>query len=54
LQEKLTITQRQVLSMLKASQTVDAIATGLKLKTHQVIGEWTKIYLLAQSLRTAN
>ncbi|MBD2775537.1 HetZ-related protein 2 [Iningainema tapete] len=52
LQEKLTITQRQVLSMLKASQTVDAIASHLKLKTHQVIGELTKIYLVAQALRT--
>ena len=36
----------------KAGESIEAIAQELKFKTHQVMGEWTKIYLAAQSLRT--
>ncbi|MBR8833496.1 MAG: HetZ-related protein 2 [Stigonema ocellatum SAG 48.90 = DSM 106950] len=50
--EKLTPVQRQILELRKADNTNDAIAQQLKLKTHQVLGEWTKVYLVAQSLRS--
>jgi hypothetical protein len=33
---------------------MEAIAQQLQLKTHQVLGEWTKVYLAAQTLRTQN
>ncbi len=50
--EKLTAMQRQILELRLADNAIDAIAQQLKLKTHQVMGEWTKVYLVAQSLRT--
>ena len=52
LQEKLTEKQLKILNYLKAEVAVDVIAQKLKMRTHQVMGEWTKIYLAAQSLRT--
>ena len=50
--EQLTPMQRQILELRKADEPTEAIAQKLKLKTHQVMGEWTKVCLLAQSLRT--
>ena len=50
--EQLTPMQRQILELRKACVPTEAIAPQLKLKTHQVMGEWTKVCLLAQSLRT--
>ncbi len=44
--------KEQILESRKAGNAIDAIAQQLKLKTHQVLGEWTKIYLVAQFLRT--
>ncbi len=52
LSEKLTPIQKQILSMRKAGDSLDAIAPKLKLKAYQAIGEWTKVYLAAQSVRT--
>ncbi|MBD0262000.1 MAG: HetZ-related protein 2 [Tolypothrix sp. Co-bin9] len=52
LHEKLTYTERQLLSLRKAGKSIEEIAKELKLKTHQVMGEWSKIYLAAQNLRT--
>jgi len=52
LPEKLTAMQQQILELRKAGNAIDAIAQQLKLKTHEVMGEWTKIYLVAQTLRT--
>ncbi|WP_017652511.1 HetZ-related protein 2 [Fortiea contorta] len=49
---QLTQTGRQVLDLQKAGNSIEAIAQQLKLKTHQVMGEWTKVYLAAQALRT--
>ncbi len=49
--ENLTPVQRQLIESLKAGKSVEAIASELKLKTNQVISEWTKLYLAAQSLR---
>ncbi len=47
----LTPLRREILDLRKAGKSIETIAQGLKLKTHQVMGEWTKIYLEAQSLR---
>jgi DNA-binding CsgD family transcriptional regulator len=52
LDEKLTPPGRQILDLRKAGNSIEAIAQYLKLKTHQVLGEWTKVYLVAQALRT--
>ncbi|WP_242051610.1 HetZ-related protein 2 [Nostoc sp. FACHB-280] len=52
LYQKLTPLGQQVLDLRKAGHTLEAIAQQLGLKTHQAMGEWTKIYLTAQSLRT--
>ncbi len=46
--------QRQLIEFKKAGQDINVIAKELKIKTHQVIGEWGKIYLAAQALRSQN
>ncbi|BAY25319.1 hypothetical protein NIES2100_51250 [Calothrix sp. NIES-2100] len=43
---------QQILDLRKAGNSIEATAQQLKLKTHQVMGEWTKVYLVAQTLRT--
>lgn len=50
--EKLSPVQKQVLEMLKMGKTIEEIAQNLKRKTHQVMGEWTKVYLTAQAVRS--
>ncbi len=52
LQDKLTQKQSKILVLLKDGVALDTIAQQLKMRTHQVMGEWTKIYLAAQTLRT--
>ncbi|MGB7381258.1 MAG: HetZ-related protein 2 [Rivularia sp. (in: cyanobacteria)] len=52
LQEKLSPVQKQVLEMSKMGKTIEEIAQNLKRKTHQVMGEWTKVYLAAQAVRS--
>ncbi|MEH1929498.1 HetZ-related protein 2 [Nostoc sp.] len=52
LDQKLTPLGRQILDLQRAGNSIEAIAQHLKLKTHQVLGEWTKVYLVAQALRT--
>ena len=52
-QNSLTPIQRQVLSQLKAGQSIKAIAKSLNLKTSQVLTEWTQLHLAAQSLRNS-
>lgn len=52
--ESLTPTGRQLLEQLKGGKPIEAIAKDLNLKTNQVIGEWSKLYLLAQALRSAD
>jgi DNA-binding CsgD family transcriptional regulator len=49
--ENLTPVQRQLVESLKAGKSIETIASEMKLKTNQVIGEWNKLYLAAQSLR---
>ncbi|MDF5726234.1 MAG: HetZ-related protein 2 [Rhizonema sp. PD37] len=51
LSEQLTPIQGQILELRKAGEPIEAVAQQLKFKTHQVMGEWTKIFLLAQSLQ---
>ncbi|MBF2009083.1 HetZ-related protein 2 [Chlorogloeopsis fritschii PCC 9212] len=51
LEEKLTPIGRQILELRRAGNTIEEVAQKLKLKTHQAMGEWTKVYLTAQALR---
>lgn len=50
---RLTPVQRQLIELLKAGKKIEAIAQDLNLKTYQVMGEWSKLYLAAQALRSA-
>ncbi|MEO1560174.1 MAG: HetZ-related protein 2, partial [Cyanobacteria bacterium J06632_19] len=52
LQSKISPVQKQVLEMSKMGKTTEEIAKNLKRKTHQIMGEWTKIYLAAQAIRS--
>jgi DNA-binding CsgD family transcriptional regulator len=54
LPEKITPIGQQILNLRKAGNSIEAIAQELQLKTHQVLGEWTKVYLTAQTLRIQN
>ncbi|BAZ42172.1 hypothetical protein NIES4101_81400 [Calothrix sp. NIES-4101] len=49
---KISPTQKQILELRKAGENIEIIAQKLKLKAHQAMGEWTKVYLTAQSLRS--
>ena len=51
LKTNLTPLQRDILEKLKLGQNVAEIATELQYKTNQVMSEWTKIYLSAQTIR---
>ena len=44
--------EREIMMGLKSGISVEAIAKSLKIKTNQVMGEWSQIYLAAQALRT--
>lgn len=52
--ETCTPLQQQILQELKAGNPIEKIAKQLNLKTNQVLGEWSKIYLSAQSVRSAS
>ncbi len=54
LHEKLTTMQCQILELRKAGRSIEEIAQQLKIKTHQAMGEWTKVYLIAQGLRSSD
>ena len=43
--------QREIMLGLKAGTSVEAIAKSLQIKTNQVMGEWSQIYLAAQEMR---
>lgn len=45
--------QHEIMMGLKAGTSVESIAKSLKIKTNQVMGEWSQIYLAAQELRTS-
>ncbi|MFM2305002.1 MAG: hypothetical protein RLZZ135_2414 [Cyanobacteriota bacterium] len=44
--------ERDIMMGLKSGTSLEAIAKSLKIKTNQVMGEWSQIYLAAQALRT--
>jgi DNA-binding NarL/FixJ family response regulator len=52
--DSLTPEQRQLLEQRKVGKSLDAIAKDLKLRTNQVMGEWSKICLAAQAFRSAS
>ena len=52
--EKITPLGQKILNLRKAGNSTEAIAQQLQLKTHQILGEWTKVYLAAQTLRIQN
>jgi DNA-binding CsgD family transcriptional regulator len=45
--------QREIMLQLKAGTSVEDIAKSLKIKTNQVMGEWSQIYLAAQEVRSS-
>ena len=49
---ELSQNQRQLVEFKKAGKDIEEIALELKLKPHQVIAEWGKIYVAAQALRS--
>lgn len=51
--ESLTSEQRRLLDNLTTGKTLEAVAQDLNLKTNQVMGEWSKLYLAAQEKRNA-
>jgi DNA-binding CsgD family transcriptional regulator len=51
LEENLTPPQMEILTGVRAGHAIETIAKQLSLKTNQVIGEWSQIYLAAQELR---
>lgn len=52
--ENLTPEQQYIVEQRKAGKTLEAIAKDLNVKINQVIGEWSKLYLAAQALRSAS
>jgi hypothetical protein len=52
--ESVTPEQRQLLEQRKAGKSIEAIAKDLNWKVNQVVGEWSKLYLAAQALRSAS
>ncbi|PIG91224.1 hypothetical protein CSQ79_22520 [Gloeocapsopsis sp. IPPAS B-1203] len=49
---KLTPKQCQLVKLLKDGKDTAAIAQTMRLQTHQVLSEWTKLYLVAQTIRS--
>ena len=52
--QNLNSQQRHLIEALKSGASVEEIGKKLNLKTNQVISEWTKLYLTAQSLRNSS
>ncbi|MGB3612623.1 MAG: HetZ-related protein 2 [Elainellaceae cyanobacterium] len=51
--DRITPAQRLLVSDLKAGKTFDAIAQERNITVAQCLSEWSKLYLIAQDLRTA-
>jgi hypothetical protein len=51
LEQGLNDQQLQVLAGIQAGESIENLARKLSLKTNQVVGEWSQIYLQAQELR---
>jgi len=52
--DSLTPEQRHLLDKLTTGKNLAAVAQDLNLKTNQVMGEWSKLYLAAQEKRNAS
>lgn len=52
--EDLTPIQRQLLDQMKAGKSVPEIAKDLNWKASQVMSEWSKLYLAAQTIRNSS
>ncbi len=52
--QNLNSQQRNLIEALKSGVSVEEIGKKLNMKTNQVISEWTKLYLAAQSLRNSS
>lgn len=52
--QQMTPVQQKIYELLKAGQSMESIAKALNLRTNQVTGEWSKIYLLAQKIRNTD
>jgi len=52
--ENLTPIQRQLLDQMKAGKSVPEIAQDLNWKASQVMSEWSKLYLAAQTIRNSS
>lgn len=52
--QSLTPTQQQLIAALQAGQSLDKIAEEMQTRPHQVSSEWAKLYLAAQTLRSAS
>lgn len=50
--ERITPRQRQVIDLKKAGKNNEEIAKALNLKSHQVMTEWSQLYLTAQTVRS--
>lgn len=50
--QELNPVQRQIVDRLKASESIDAIARDLNMKSTHVLSEWSKLYLAAQEIRS--
>lgn len=50
----LTAEQQDLLSNLQGGKTMETIAEDSNSKTNQIIGEWIKLYLSAQAVRSAS
>ena len=52
--QNLNSEQRHLIEGLKSGASIEEIAKQLNLKTNQILSEWSKLYLAAQSLRNSN
>lgn len=52
--QSLSDEQRQLLDKLTSGKNLEAIAQDLNLKTNQIMGEWSKLYLAAQQKRSVS
>jgi hypothetical protein len=52
--DELTPEQQRLIERLKEGQAADGIAKDLKVKPSYVLGEWSKVYSMAQSIRNGD
>ena len=50
----LSVEQQQLLNSLNDGKSIEAIAQDMNWRANQIMGEWSKLYLAAQALRSAS